>query len=195
MDRKGSQIDFSLVTPQPNGSTRNTLETINAPGTTRIRGIEIDATLRVADGLTLTGAYAYTDTRIPDTVNPFKGVVEPVFIVFTPRNAASAAVDFERPFLGARLRFHLDANYAQATQTFAESAVKNDSSFIVNGRLALGGIALDGDGAGLELALWSRNLLNEAHVYRRDPANRAVLGDYGNFNAPRTFGIEAAVKF
>jgi iron complex outermembrane receptor protein len=32
MDRTGSQIDFSLVTPQPNGSTRNTLEAINAPG-------------------------------------------------------------------------------------------------------------------------------------------------------------------
>jgi iron complex outermembrane receptor protein len=195
MDRKGSQIDFSLVTAQPNGSTRNTLETINAPGTTRIRGVEADAILRVADGLTLTGAYAYTDTRIPDTVNPFKGVVEPVFIVFTPRNAASAAVDFERPFLAARLRLHLDANYAQATQSFAESAVKNDASFIVNGRLALGEIQLGPKEAGLEVALWSRNLFNEAHVYRRDPANRAVLGDYGNFNAPRTFGIEAAVKF
>jgi iron complex outermembrane receptor protein len=195
MDRKGSQIDFSLVTPQPNGSTRNTLETINAPGTTRIRGVEIDAVLQVADGLTFTGAYAYTSTRIPDTVNPFKGVVEPVFIVFTPRNAASAALDYERPFLGANLRLHLDANYAQATQTFAESAVKNDSSFIVNVRLSLGDIALTADGSRLELALWSRNLLDEAHVYRRDPANRATLGDYGNFNAPRTFGVEAAVKF
>jgi iron complex outermembrane receptor protein len=195
MDRKGSQIDFSLVTPQPNGSTRNTLETINAPGTTRIRGLELDAILQVADGLTLTGAYAYTDTRIPDTVNPFKGVVEPVFIVFTPRNAASAAVDYERPFLGASLRLHFDANYAQATQTFAESAVKNDSSFIVNGRLSLGDIALAAEGYRLELALWSRNLLDEAHVYRRDPANRAVLGDYGNFNAPRTFGVEAALRF
>ncbi|HEX8239611.1 MAG TPA: TonB-dependent receptor [Allosphingosinicella sp.] len=195
MDRRGSQIDFSLVTPQPNGSTRNTLETINAPGTTRIRGLEADAILKVVDGLTLTGAYAYTDTRIPDTVNPFKGVVEPVFIVFTPRNAASAAVDFERNLRGARLRLHLDANYAQATQSFAESPVKNEASFIVNGRVALGEIALGPEGARLELALWSRNLFNEAHVYRRDPANRAVLGDYGNFNAPRTFGIEATIKF
>jgi iron complex outermembrane receptor protein len=195
MDRKGSQIDFSLVTPQPNGSTRNTLETINAPGTTRIRGVEVDATLQVADGLTLTGAYAYTHTRIPDTINPFKGVVEAVFIVFTPRNAASGAIDFERPLLGTRLRLHLDANYAQATQSFAESAVKNDSSFIVNGRLALADIGLGRGDSGLELALWSRNLFNEAHVYRRDPANRATLGDYGNFNAPRTFGLEASVKF
>jgi iron complex outermembrane receptor protein len=128
-------------------------------------------------------------------VNPFKGVVEPVFIVFTPRNAASAALDWERPFLGARLRLHLDAAYADATQSFAESAVKNDSSFIVNGRIVLGEIGLGKGDSGLELALWSRNLLDEAHVYRRDPANRAVLGDYGNFNAPRTFGVDAAFKF
>ncbi|MEA3051260.1 MAG: iron complex outerrane recepter protein [Sphingomonadales bacterium] len=195
MDRKGSQIDFSLVTPQPNGSTRNTLETINAPGTTRIGGVELDAVLKLADDLTLTGAYAYTDTRIPDTVNPFKGVVEPVFIVFTPRNATSVAIDYERPLLGGRLRFHLDSSYAQATPTFAESAVRNDSSFLVNGRLALGEIGLGPGAAGLELALWSRNLLDEAHVYRRDPANRAVLGDYGNFNAPRTFGVEGSLKF
>src|SRR5262245_22735986 len=64
MDRTGSQIDFSLVTPQPNGSTRNTLETINAPGTTKINGVELEADWRVTDGLTLTGAYAYTHTEI-----------------------------------------------------------------------------------------------------------------------------------
>ena len=47
----------------------------------------------------------------------------------------------------------------------------------------------------MEVALWARNLLDEAHVYRRDPANRATLGDYGNFNAPRTFGLEARISY
>ena len=62
----------------------------------------------------------------------------------------------------------------------------------------------------LTLAVWSRNLFNEAHVYRRDPSNSLgalpaagstassinnILGDYGNFNAPRTYGVEASISF
>jgi iron complex outermembrane receptor protein len=195
MNRTGSQIDFSLVTPQPNGSTRNTLETVNAPGTTRIRGVEVELTARVTDNLTVSGAYAYTSTRVPPTLNPFNGQAQPVFIVFTPRNSASAAIDYSVPVAGLTLRVHVDANYSDATQTFDQTEVTNDSSLIVNGRLALADIALGTGGGRLGVALWARNLLNEAHVYRRDPANRATLGDYGNFNAPRTFGIEAGFAF
>src|SRR5438046_5820716 len=61
-------------------------------------------------------------------------------------------------------------------------------------------------------ALWSRNLLNETHIYRRSAANSVpaanftngapngtftytgVLGDYGNFNPPRTWGAEVSFK-
>lgn len=195
MDRTGSQIDFSLVTPQPNGSTRNTLETINAPGTTKIRGVELEAILRVTEGLTVSGAYAYTYTKIPPTVNPFSGVVQPVFIVFTPKNAASAAVDYARPMGDMTVKLHLDANYADATQTFDQFALKADSSFIVNGRVSLADIDLGQSNGSLTLSLWSRNLLDEEHIYRRDPSNQATLGDYANFNEPRTYGIEASMRF
>jgi iron complex outermembrane receptor protein len=47
----------------------------------------------------------------------------------------------------------------------------------------------------LTVSLWGRNLLNESYIYRRSNANRLVLGDYANFNAPRTFGLEANIKF
>jgi len=194
MDRTGSQIDFSLVTPQPNGSTRNTLETINAPGTTKIRGIEVEATARVAEGLTLGGSYAYTYTKIPPTVNPFNGVLQPVFIVFTPRNAASGSIDYEMPIGNLTARLHLDANYAQATQTFDQFAVKADASFVVNGRLSLADIPLGLGDARMSVSVWTRNLFDTDYVYRRDPSNRATLGDYGNFNEPRTFGIEASLR-
>ncbi|MDB5468140.1 MAG: TonB-dependent receptor, partial [Phenylobacterium sp.] len=67
--------------------------------------------------------------------------------------------------------------------------------FLVNGRLSIADINVRGDDSKLTLSLWARNLLDEQYVYRRDPANRSTLGDYGNFNAPRTFGVEAAVNF
>jgi iron complex outermembrane receptor protein len=205
MNRKGSQVDFSVLNQVGTG-TRNTLETINAPGITRIRGIEVDATARITDGLTLTGAYAYTYTKVPDTVNPFNGRLEKVFIPFTPRNVVNGAIDFELPIGNgiSKVRFHLDGNYNQSAQSFAEFETKNDASFIITGRVALADLTMGSTDRKLTLALWSRNLFNEAHVYRRDPTNSlpnaftgstsGILGDYGNFNAPRTVGVEAAIR-
>lgn len=194
MDRVDSQIDFSLVTVI-GASTRNTLETINAPGTTKIRGLELEGQFQATENLRLSASYAYTDAQIPDTVNPFNGVTEQVFVAYTPPNAANVAADWESSFMNGTLKVHLDASYADATQSFDQFAIKNDSSFIVNGRLAIADMPTSPGGPRLEVALWSRNLLDETHVYRRDPSNRTTLGDYGNFNAPRTFGLEATVRY
>jgi len=194
MDRTDSQIDFSLVTVV-GASTRNTLETINAPGTTTIRGLELDAQVQVNDYLRLSAGYAYTDAQIPDTINPFNGVLQKVFIAYTPKNAASAAIDWESPFMSGTFRAHLDASYSDATQSFDQFEIKNDQSFVVNGRLAIADIPTGAGGPTLEVALWSRNLLDEQYVYRRDPSNRNTIGDYGNFNTPRTFGIELRTTY
>ncbi len=124
----------------------------------------------------------------------------------------SGAIDYHTPIGGGgtNLRFHLDANYAQATQSFDQFGTKADSSFLVNGRIALADISMGSGGQRLTVAIWGRNLFDEQHVYRRDPSNSLpgapttsvtagsinnVLGDYGNFNAPRTYGIEATVNF
>ena len=218
MDRKNSQVDISSIQPTATGNFNN-LVTINAPGITKIRGIEADLTLRPVQGLTLNASYAYTYTKIPPVLitatagGLSTSVLQNFYIVFTPRNSASGSIDYDLPVggAGAQLRFHLDANYAQATQAFDQFATKADASFIVNGRLALTDIPMSGEGGQrLTISLWGRNLFNEQHVYRRDPSNSLpgspttsvttgsinnVLGDYGNFNAPRTFGIEGTVSF
>jgi iron complex outermembrane receptor protein len=194
MDRTGSQIDFSLVTPQPNGSTRNTLETINAPGTTKIKGVELETTWLATDKLSFSGGYAYTDTELPPTLNPFSNQIQPVFIVFTPRNAANVALDYSRPIKGKSLKAHFDVSYADATQTFDQTPVTNDRSTLVNSRVTLADMTVRGGGL-MSFSLWARNLLDEEYVYRRDPANRATLGDYGNFGAPRTFGVAVSFDF
>jgi iron complex outermembrane receptor protein len=48
-------------------------------------------------------------------------------------------------------------------------------------------------GGVLQFSLWSRNLLNEQHAFLKN--FNASLGTYGIFNEPRTFGVEANVKF
>ncbi len=193
-EREDSQIDFSLVTVI-GASTRNTLETINAPGTTKIKGVELEGMARITDALTLSASYAYTDAEVPPTRNPFNDVVQQVFIAYTPKNAFSVAADYKAPLMGATFKAHVDGNYADATQAFDQFELKNDKSFIVNGRLSLADITTRDGGPLLEVALWSRNLLNEQYVYRRDPSNRGVIGDYGNFNTPRTFGIELRASY
>lgn len=209
MERKNSQVDFNAIFVS-NGSNVNVLETVNVPGITKIRGIEADLTVKPVEGLTLNASYAYTYTKLPLVTNPFTGIQQNVYIVFTPRNAASGSIDYELPTsIGdAVLRFHIDGNYSQATQTFDQFATKNDSAVLFNGRISLADIPVTDNGQKLTVGLWGRNLFNEAHVYRRDPSNSIpafgagtngninnVLGDYGNFNAPRTYGIDATINF
>ncbi|NYD91837.1 TonB-dependent receptor [Sphingomonas melonis] len=208
MDRKNSQVDISSIQSTATGNFNN-LVTINADGITKIRGIEADLTVQPVDHLTLSAGYAYTYTKIPPVLITSTNVYQDFFIVFTPRNAANGAIDYTLPLNDMDLKFHIDGNYAQSTQAFDQFATHNDASFIVNGRVALSNINLGTNQ--LTVSAWVRNLFDTQYVFRRDPSNslpaapktpgattgdiKDVLGDYGNFNAPRTYGLEASVKF
>jgi iron complex outermembrane receptor protein len=82
----------------------------------------------------------------------------------------------------------------------------------MNGRLALADIAVN-DHNKVTVSVWARNLLDTTYIYRRSAANSSpvvnynpngtvastnyggILGDYANFNAPRTWGLELSAKF
>ncbi|WP_226016322.1 TonB-dependent receptor [Novosphingobium sp. FKTRR1] len=205
MDRKDSQVDFNFFIPQPNGTIRNTLETVNAAGITKIRGLEADLTVKPINSVSLGLSYAYTYTRVPAAENTVqealngdgKPVFQDVFIVFTPKNALSGTFDYKLPVggAGAEVRLHLDGNYSDPMYTFDNEPVKSDKSFIVNARLSLADIQMSNGGQKLTVSAWARNLFNEAHIYRRSAANAATLGDYANYNAARTYGVDATVSF
>lgn len=203
MDRTGTQIDFDYVDTAPyltDGVTRNptfnlhTEDTANAPGVSKIRGVEVELTARPTDRLSLGTSYAYTYTNVPVTLNPQTNALTQVFVVFTPKNAASGYVDYVVPFENdSSLRFHVDATYADPVYSFQNEPVMTEKSFIVNGRVALADVPVAGKK--VTIALWGRNLLNETYIYRRSDANIKTLGSYANFNPPRTFGAEANIKF
>ena len=200
MDRKGTQIDFDNVDTNPTSPTFNlhTEETRNAPGTSKLRGVEVELTAKPVDNLTLGASYAYTYTNIPATPNPFlANALTQVFVVFTPKNAVSGYFDFDLPLndAGTKLRLHADANYADAVYSFQNEAVLTEPSFIVNARLALADIAVGDGGQKVTFSAWARNLFNEAHIYRRSDANNNTLGSYANFNAARTFGADVTINF
>ena len=208
MDRTDSQVDFNFFIPQPNGTVRNTLETVNAQGITKIKGVEADLTVTPVEGLSTTVSYAYTSAKIPQARNTVQEqlnaslptpittpVYQDVFIVYTPKHAVSGSIDYQT-YIGnsdAMLKLHLDGNYASPSYTFDNENVMNEKSFIINGRATVADINVANQK--LSISVWGRNLLNESYIYRRSNANRLVLGDYANFNAPRTFGVEANIKF
>lgn len=187
------QIDFSAQLVA--GTTRTTIETVNAPGNGRIRGVEVDLNLAPLKGLTLSASYAYTKGTLPLAQNPFNNNnFQQPFIVFTPENAASFAADWTHDLGGAMLRAHVDANVSDGYRGLPGEPTLSDRSVLVNGRLALTDINV-GNGARIEFALWSRNLFNRDQVYLRSNAAFAATGPYGIFNEPRQFGADVQVRF
>jgi iron complex outermembrane receptor protein len=210
------QLDFSAPYLVINSSgaltftNRTTTETINAPGEGKLSGFEADFTFAATDNLTLSAAYAYNKVDIPATLNPFPqidgrpiAVPIPIYQVYTPENSGSVALDYERPFKGAKIAFHIDANYGDGsyanytdiaydpvTRAVTVKNPKGDSSFIVNGRVSLTEIPAGGGKA--TLSIWSRNLLDDEHVFAKFVDPRSGFG--GFFNEPRTVGVEVAVK-
>ena len=216
MDRSNTQFDFDLFDTGATSPTNGAhIEQTQNAGTSKIRGIEADLTIRPVTGLTLNASYAYTYWKAPSAVNSITGgLPQQLYIVYTPNNAASGAIDYQVPVggNGATIRLHLDANYASSQYSFQLEPIKTDPSFVVNGRIAIADIGINGDKNKVTLAIWSRNLFDRTYVYRRSGANSlpvlnyngttlvstnygGILGDYGNFNAPRTWGVEAAMKF
>ena len=76
----------------------------------------------------------------------------------------------------------------------ANEATKTDRSLVVNARLAWRDIALSGNTT-LDLSLWARNLADRQQTFLRSAALSGVLGPYGIYNDPRTWGFDATFKF
>ncbi|MEG3177142.1 TonB-dependent receptor [Sphingomonas sp. RB3P16] len=217
MDRSNTQFDFDYFDTNGSSPTNGShIEQTTNAGDSKIRGIEVDLTVKPIPELTLTGSYAYTYWKAPSAVNPLTPGAPPqqLYIVYTPTNAASAAIDYVTPVhIGdASVRLHLDGNYASSQYSFQLENTKTDASFVVNGRLALADISVN-DHNKVTVAVWARNLLDTTYIYRRSSANSSpvvnygsngqpvstayggILGDYANFNAPRTWGLELSAKF
>ncbi|MEP6982546.1 MAG: TonB-dependent receptor [Sphingomicrobium sp.] len=215
MNRSNTQFDFDLFDTASGSPTNGShIEQTQNAGTTKIHGFEADLTIRPIQALTLGASYAYTWWKAPSAVNPLTGgLPQQLYIVYTPKHAASGFVDYQVPVnvANGKLRIHFDATYSSSQYSFQLEPTKTDPSFIVNGRIALADVEMNSGSTLLTLALWSRNLFNEQHIYRRSNANSTpvqnfngstlvstnyggILGDYANFNAPRTWGAEIAFK-
>jgi iron complex outermembrane receptor protein len=219
-DYKDIQIDFTApyFSFDANGNvitsastTRTTTDTINAPGTGHVHGVEIEFTvLPPIEGMTMSASYAYNYVHIPSTINPFPVFVPGVGTVVnttpigiyqeaTPENAVSGSIDYQRPFEDLTLQAHLDGNWDSGAYSTDRDpspgllAIRSQPGLVFNGRIAAADIALKSSGATLTLSLWVRNLFDEQHLFTRNIS--ITSGVTGIYNDPRTFGFEGRIRF
>ena len=115
------------------------------------------------------------------------------------------AIDYAVPLNNLTAKFHLDVNYDAGyyinytdvefdpvSRAVRYTQPKGDKAFIVNARVSLADIKLGSDDTKMTLSIWSRNLLNEQHVFYKSASARA--GVSGFFNDPRTFGFDINIK-
>ena len=190
---KDRQMDFFL--PLAPGQTRTVSDTTNASTDGKSKGAELEFSIMPLDGLTLSVDYAYTKADPLSAPNPYVAgnPLVTVLPLYAPENAGSIGIDYLVPLGASALKFHLDGNWSDGYYTSEVEQTLTDSSFVVNARVALIDVPLGNSGATAEFSLWSRNLLDEEHLFYT--SNTASLGTYGIFNDPRTFGLDVAIRF
>lgn len=180
------QVDFL------NPAFISNTETVNAPEKRHIKGVEADITLVPVRGLSLAVNYVYTDAPPTPVRNIFTGVIEETFSAFTPKHSASFSADYAFPaFSFGQLRAHVGLDTAGNYIPNGTVDVKADKALLLNGRLSLGEIALGG--GEMEIAVWGKNLTNTTYNLLDFRIPGRVTATF--YNEPRTYGLEARMKF
>jgi iron complex outermembrane receptor protein len=191
---KDKQMDFYFPFGV-GGSPRTVSDTTNATTDGKSRGGEVEFSVLPVDNLTLSVNFALTDIDALQAPNPYvaNNALATILPLYAPKKAGSLAVDYRIPMGASALKLHVDGNWSDGFYTSEIEQTRTDKSFVVNARLSLVELPLNDGGATAEVALWARNLLDEEHLFHK--SSSATLGTYGIFNDPRTYGIEARVRF
>lgn len=200
-DYKDEQIAFV----DPDNFSQNYI--INATEDSTHEGIELDAVIAIAEGLTLSASYLYLDADTNPVLAPYAddgmggtdfalggGAATQLFAVRAPRQSGTAAVDYTLgSFEFGTLSLHVDISSSSAQHFSANSAVQ-DARDLVAANITLSDIQLEGDSGNLKIAIWGKNLNNEEYVTNSVavPATGSLAQAYGE---PRSYGIDLLYTF
>src|SRR5690606_5245482 len=180
----------------------------NLEETAELSGAELDASVLLVEGLTLSVAYTYLDDDLPSAVNPSSGLSENLVRGQAPSNAWSVNIDYEfAPFSFGTLALHADitdsSEYCFST-SFCEDETLPDGSNRVGGkggednqligaRATLSEIHL-GNAGTLQVALWGKNLTDAEPIvfgFGVPDANNTIAV-YGE---PRSYGATVVYEY
>ncbi|MFY9352574.1 TonB-dependent receptor [Sphingobium sp.] len=169
------------------------VDTINSPGTTRVWGLEIEASVTPIDGLTLNAGYGFADSKRP--LVRVLGALRDPGLPLTPEHQGTAAVDyvlFDRGF--GKLMGHVDWNISSGYDVgaFTPANAPKVTRNVWNAQLSLANIPVGDSRA--RVTAWIKNIFDkETLTYVI-----AVPGDTGFgglYSPPRTYGVEVGFRF
>lgn len=210
------QIDLTADT------TDQTLVLTTNAGKARVRGIELDLTFRPQHTLTLRTAYAYLDTKMTEVLAPAATMLDPdlnpdspfsvgdnvasyFMVPFAPRHSFSLSGDWVFLELGDS-NFDINAiySYQSATpqSTTAGSAISGRKLFFNDATRNLDlRVSYNQDlaaGGSFSLTAFCNNVTDSRYAGFRVALGSPLSGYTATadpYNEPRTYGIEAKIKF
>lgn len=185
----GQQLNFSVPNTLNNTTVANGDKSL-------LQGFEIDTTWVATDNLVLTANYAYLDATIDPSRNPISGEIEDGFVFDSaPKQAYTAALDWtlwqgdygDRVAFNATYSFTDERNGGARAEHSSYTFDRQDDFAVLNVRLGAYELSvLDGS---LDVAIWSKNLLDEEYsvnnVHTLPQSQRSMM-----FGAPRSVGLD-----
>lgn len=184
-------------------------------GEMEIKGLEIELTALLTDGLRLMLNYGYTDSEynefITQRVDPITALPDPgpdadpvtgnedisdvAIVQRAPENTASAILSYDfQPFSWGQLSARIEANYRdemvfEAQRNYYDST---EDQTLVNARVTLS--EMEVLGGNLMLAAWGRNLTDEE--YREWGIDFTTLGfAINSFKEKRSYGVDLIYRY
>ena len=166
-------------------------------GGENIQGVELETRAVVAPGLQLTANYGYS--RTPDNVNPVTGFG--IGALYPSQNLALGAEYDTPPVFGdTYASFRADANWTSGYAGLSDlpdtaannaliAATSTPAEWTVNLRASLIDIPM-GPTKG-RISVWTKNLLNNQNI----AFSREIFYTVGQFEIPRTFGVDLSADF
>jgi outer membrane receptor protein involved in Fe transport len=155
------------------------------------KGVELETTAFITDGLTLTGGVTYNDARYGDNVS------DPTLagkqLTNAPEWVVTAATDYEWPIADKLLGYtHLDFRFTGEHNTGSNLAPEKRQA---GAAVWNGAVGVAGDERSWEVELWVRNLFDRDY---RQVVFDAPLQN-GSYNAflgdPRVWGVRGRINF
>ncbi|PHR57032.1 MAG: TonB-dependent receptor [Robiginitomaculum sp.] len=175
------------------GSTFGSFQTTNV-GKASIKGFEVEADWAVSENLTLNGSYAYLDSEAKELkLQTFTGTADFSGLPLrqAPKHSYNFVVDYDLPLMGNKGDVNLHANLSHTGESHNDFATASQT--INEARTLLdGSVSWTAPNTNYKLALWAKNLTNEAYVSHSYFIGPGTIGTWG---APRTYGVTATVSY
>lgn len=162
----------------------------------RIRGLEVEATLQPVAGLSLSGSFSYTDPKYKSFINNGVDVAAITPFGYIPKYTANAQISYTLPADDKGGEIMGTAGYRYQSRYYSADVVVPVGGYIdgwdlVNLRLDYNNIG----GSGIGLSAYVNNLFNKA--YFAYATNLTASSGYANGlrGDPRMYGVSARFEF